>query len=411
VRLGAVVVALGLVGIACGSKPAHAGPDVPPATVAPAPAAIATPASPAEGEDFASDARLLFRVAACAGDEPLPANIDAAVVAAHCHWLRPRIDAYRKLYLDVAEAFLTSLRPPAAPRVVVYPFGGGDLVSALTAYPDATEITTLSLEHGGDPRALRHFDRARLEGGLARLRKAIDQLLTLDDSASESLMRVERGGIPGQLAFFLVGLAVQGQEPVSLRYFRLEPGGSVHYLSADEIAREDKARAKKLNTIWNAPDFSEAFSNLELTFRPAGNAAAPLRVHRHIAANLADGPLAQDPAVLRHLEGKGTVSALIKASSYLLWTDDFRSVSDYLLGHASFMLSDSSGIPPWEAAKAGFVQETYGDFGGAFIPAGKKGTEAFRTLWKTQPHRPLAFRFGYSDVNKKPGLLVTRRAS
>ena len=380
-----------------------------PTSAAPAPVAHATPAPPLEGEDFAADARLLVRVAACSGDEPLPAGLDAAVVKAHCDWLLPRMASYRKLYVGTAQPFLAGLRPKTAPTVVVYPFGGGDLLSALTSYPDATEITTLSLEHGGDPRPLRHFDKEQLAGGLARLRKAIDQLLTLDDSASESLMRVERGGIPGQLAFFLVGLAVHGQEPVSLRYFRLEPGGAIHYLSAAEIAEHDKARAKKLNTIWNAPDFSEAFSNLELQFRPAGG--GPLRVHRHIAANLADAPLAKDPSVLQHLEAKGTVSGLIKASSYLLWTDDFKSISAYLLAHASFMISDSSGIPPWEATRAGFVQETYGDFGGAFIPAGKRGTDAFRELWKSQPHRNLGFRFGYSDVNKKPGLLVTRRAS
>ncbi len=35
------------------------------------------------------------------------------------------------------------------PEAVVYPFGGGDLLSALAAYPDAAEYTTLSLELAG----------------------------------------------------------------------------------------------------------------------------------------------------------------------------------------------------------------------------------------------------------------------
>ena len=51
------------------------------------------------------------------------------------------------------------------PKTVVYPFGGGDLLSALVAFPDATEITTISLEQAGDPRRLRTLtpdaDRAR----------------------------------------------------------------------------------------------------------------------------------------------------------------------------------------------------------------------------------------------------------
>ena len=393
----------------CAAKPQEtpAGGTPPAATSAPSP----SPAAPLEGRDFADEARLLYRIAACAGDDALPEGIDAAVVKKHCDWLLPKMDAYRKRYLGEARPFLARLRPEGLPATVVYPFGGGDLLSALTAYPDATEITTISLEHGGDPRRLRGLDGPQLGVSLDLLRRTIRQLLVLDDSASESLMKIQRGGIPGQLAFFLVGLAIHGYEPVALRYFTLDPEGKVHYLTDEEIAASEKTRAHKLIAIWNAPDFSEAFSNLELIFRPVGaKPGTPLRVHRHIAANLSDGPLAKDPRLLRHLEAKGHVAAVLKATSYLLWGEGFGKIRDYLLANADFILSDSSGIPPRYATKAGFVQETYGDFDGAFIPASRREAEAMKELWRSQPHRDLPFRFGYPDVNKKAHLLVTRRA-
>jgi hypothetical protein len=381
----------------------------------PTPSITASPATPSpkptpvpEGEDFGAEARLLFRVAACADSEPLPDNLDAAVVKAHCDWLQPKIEAYRRSYLGVMVPFLARLRPASVPKTVVYPFGGGDLLSALTGYPDATEITTISLESAGDPRRLRSLDKAQLERSLGLLRTTINQLLTLDDSASESLMRTQRGGISGQLAFFLIGLAVHDLEPVSLRYFRIEADGSLHYLNAQDIAT-DKGRAPKLDVIWNAPDFSEAFSNLELAFRAKGATTQGVRIHRHIGANLANLPLKNDPGLLRHLEQKGHVAGLIKAASYLLWTDSFSRIRGYMLANADFTFSDSSGIPPRFAAAAGLVQETYGSFEGAFIPAGRKQTEAFRELWKSQPHRDLPLRFGYADVNKDAHLLVTRR--
>ena len=406
--LGALFLTLGAT--ACAAKPQDATPaSVSPAVAAPLPGSSAPPL---EGQDFAEQVRLLYRVAACAGSDPLPDGLDAAVVRAHCEWLLPKMDAYRRRYLVEAKPFLAKLRPEGLPFAVVYPFGGGDLLSALTAYPDATEITTISLEHGGDPRHVRGLDGPQLEKSLSLLRQTIRQLLILDDSASESLMKIQRGGIPGQLAFFLVGLAVHGYEPVSLRYFKLEPEGTVHYLTAGEIAAMEPKRARKLNEIWYAPDFSAAFSNLELTFRPVGaKPEALLRVHRHIAANLADGPLTKDGRVLRHLEAKGRVSVLIKAASYLLWGEGFSRIRDYLLESGEFMLSDSSGIPARFASKAGFVQETYGDFDGPFILASHKEATAMRELWKSQPHRELPFRFGYPDVNKKAHLLVTRRAS
>jgi hypothetical protein len=393
----------------CSAKPQETPAAGTPSSAAPVPSP--SPSAALEGRDFAEEARLLYRIAACAGDEALPEGIDEAVVKKHCEWLLPKMDAYRKRYLGEAQPFLAKLRPEGLPTTVVYPFGGGDLLSALTAYPDATEITTISLEHGGDPRRLRGLDGQQLGVSLDLLRRTIRQLLVLDDSASESLMKIQRGGIPGQLAFFLVGLAIHGYEPVALRYFTLDGEGKVHYLTEEEITASEKTRAQKLNTIWNAPDFSEAFSNLELIFRPVGaKPGTPLRVHRHIAANLSDGPLTRDPRLLRHLESKGHVAAVLKATSYLLWGEGFGKIRDYLLANADFMLSDSSGIAPRYATKAGFVQETYGDFDGAFIPAGRRETEAMKELWKSQPHRDLPFRFGYPDVNKKPHLLVTRRA-
>jgi hypothetical protein len=411
-RSALVVAVLALEAGACSAKPQEVPP---PPTTSPSAVPIPPP-PPLEGQDFSADARLLYRIAACAGEDPLPEGIDAAVVKTHCEWMQPKIEAYRKLYVGVAKPFLAKLRPEGLPSTVVYPFGGGDLISALTSYPDATEITTIALEHGGDPRRLKSLTSEELSKSLALFRRTIRQLLTLDDSASEDLMKIQRGGIPGQLAFFMVGLAVHGQEPVSLRYFRLEPDGKIHYLTAEDIAASEPKRAQKLNTIWNAPDFSEAFSNLEVRFRPVDKADAVPQVHRHIAANIANGPLAKDPSLLRHLESKGHVSAMVKAAMYLLWMGDFSTIRNYLLTNADFTFSDTTGIPPRYAAKAGLVQETYGSFEGTFIPAFQgpayqKETDAFKELWRSQPHRDIAFRYGYPDVNHRGHLMVTRRAA
>jgi hypothetical protein len=408
-RLVIPLAVIALQASACGARPQEA----PPSPAASKATSEAGP-PPLVGQDFAADARLLYRVVACAGADPLPEGIDAEVVKTHCEWMQPKIEAYRKLYVNVAKPYLAKLRPEGLPKAVVYPFGGGDLISALTSYPEAEEITTIALEHGGDPRRFRSLTSAELGKSLELFRKTIKQLLTLDDSAAEDLMLLERGGIPGELAFFLVGLAVHGQEPVSLRYFRLEADGTVHYLTAEDIAASEATKAQKLHAVWNAPDFSEAFSNLELRFRPVGKPEATPQVHRHIAANIADGPLTKDPTLLRHLESKGHVAAMVKAGMYLLWMGDFSKMRSYLLAYADFTFSDTTGIPPRYAAKAGFVQETYGSFEGTFIPAFqgpayRKETDAFKELWRSEPHREITFRYGYPDVNHRGHLLVTRR--
>jgi hypothetical protein len=356
--------------------------------------------------DFAPEARLFYRVVACAGTDPLPADLDAKVVDAHCADLNKRIERYRTRYVAPASEFLAKVRPAGLPTTVVYPFGGGDLASALVTYPEAREITTMSLEHPGDPTRLPHLDKKRLKASLALFRNTIGGLLVNNDSASINMMKMERGPIPGQLAFFITALAILDYEPVSLHFIRLDEAGQVVKLTDAEITAMAPRKAKKKKGTWVDTDYSEAYTNMELTFRKRGDASAPLITHRHFAANLADNAFAGSP-VEKHLVAKGKVVALTKAASYLLWLPNFSAIRTYLLGHMAFMVSDSTGIPPRFARKAGFKQTTYGTFTGSYLGASEKENEAFRALWAGQPKRRLAFRYGYPDAAGNVHLLVT----
>jgi hypothetical protein len=364
-----------------------------------------------EGVDFIAEARLLFRVGACAGDEPVPAPLDPAIVDAHCAVVREAMQEYRDRYVAVAAPYLAALRPADAPTVVVYPFGGGDLLSALVAFPDATEITMISLEYAGDPRRLPTLtSKAKQRALFAVFDETLRWPLRGNWGRSRQLQHTQRGALP-TVTYALVALAVHGFEPTSLRYFRLNIDGTIHYQSADELRRLDGARAKLLDPEWFRPDFSPAFAHMELRFRPRGGGGE--RVARHLAVNLDDRHLTDDPSLLAHLEAKGRVSAMTRAANYLLWRKDFSRIRDYLTAHLVWMVSDATGIPPAYAAKAGLEQRTYGTFLGAFRPSDlevpRGWNKAFVDLWKANPPATLPFRFGYPDVGGRAHLLVTLR--
>ena len=375
-------------------------------------AAAGTTSARAEApRDFVAEAKLIYRTVACTGNEPLPAHIDPVTVEKFCEWLKPRIEKHRFVYAGEASEFLAKLHPNGLPETVVYPFGGGDLLNALTTYPRAKEVTTISLEHAGDPRRINTLGKVELESSLAVIQKTIIGLIQYDDSRTDNLMRGQRLDIPGQLAFFIVALAIHGYEPVSLKYFKLQADGSIQYLTESDIAALEQKNARLLKKGWVSPDFSEAFSNSELTFTKRGGDGKDVRVHRHIAFNLDDVHLKSDPALLAHLKKKGKVAAMTKAASYLLWRNAFSQIRDYLLAHMVFMISDSTGIPVEHARAAGFVQETYGAFDTSFLGASPKINREFRELWRSQPARPLPFRYGYIDGKKQTHLLVTKLAS
>jgi hypothetical protein len=382
------------------------------ACIAAAPLARAEPppAAAGAGNDFHAELALLHRVVAC-GAEPEVA-IPAAwveVVNQHCAQLARQLDRFRERFVEQAQPFLAAIRPPDAPRSVIYPFGGGDLASALVTYPEATDFTTISLEHSGDPRRLADLGAAELRTALADFRGAIKGLLAQNDSATDKLQSLQRGPLPGQICFFLAALTVFGHHPVSLRYFRIEPDGSLHYFTGAEIEALAGKRARKIREWGVDTDHSIAFSNAELVFERSRGDRARV-VHRHIAANLDDSHFRGSP-LEKYLVAKGRVAAMTKAASYLLWTGGFSAIRDYLLQYAELMVSDSTGIPPRLARAAGFEQVTYGRFTAPFLTAPEAPAEAFVELWRTQPYRKLPFRYGYPDADGNFHLLVTQRVA
>ena len=95
--------------------------------------------------EFQSELAALWRGAACAGVAPDPAD-------RHCAKLAEVTAAWRDGWYAKAAPFLRALVPKDVPANVVYPFGGADLLTALSVFPAARELTILALEPAGDPR-------------------------------------------------------------------------------------------------------------------------------------------------------------------------------------------------------------------------------------------------------------------
>ncbi len=342
--------------------------------------------------DFIADVKPLSDVVTCQGT-PL-AQLDAKVLAAYCASQNKRYEHFRSRWAVKASQFVGDLLPPELPEELVYPFGGGDLMAALALFPKAKVITTLSLELAGDPRRLPSLTNAKvLKSSLSAIANASASTLMSNDSLSRNLSATQQGELPGQLSMHLMGLSLAGQEPVSVKFFRVEADGTLHYFTVDEVKEVEGTTASNLKASWKAPDFSPVFANVEIQFVPRGQPDAPRRTHRHLAANLANDSL--PPGVLKHLEAKGRVTAMTKAASYLLWREAFSTVRDYLLTHADFMVSDSTGIPPRHWVARGCTVNAYGAFEKSFLGTWEPYQEELRKTFATAKKVPM--RFGYPD--------------
>ncbi len=350
--------------------------------------------------EFLPEAQLLLANGACGN----PAQGLAAVlklVAKHCTVVTAAQAEYRDKWLALARPFFAEHLPATIPKIVVYPFAGGDLATALTVFPDADEITTLSLEPAGDPRGLASLKPKALEKALATAATELSSLYRDNYSVTMNMIGAMRGSpISTQLLFGLSALWVHGYELVGMRYFTIGDTGDVAYFDDAAIAAID---ARKLETGKR----NMAFGSVEIRFRKKG--ATREQVYRHVQANLDDAHIQKSGGVLKYLEKKGKVAAMTKAASYLLTFNDFSLMRKYLVDHVQWMVSDSTGLGPKYGKPAGFVYETYGKFDATNMPVGDSIAPFWKTEYKAQPARPLKFRFGYPDRNNANHLIIMRR--
>jgi hypothetical protein len=387
--------------------PGKVAPAPPPGKVAPAPAAaekvapppVAAPGGPAH--DFTTEGKALLAVGACGEGAP-PPGFDPKVLAAHCEVITKAQQDYLAQWVKPARAFFAEKVPRDVPKKVVYPFAGGDLSTALTVYPDADEITTLSLEPAGDPRDLTSLGGHDLDAALKKVEYELKFLYRVNFSNTINMIDAMReGSLPTQLIFGLSAMKIHGYQIVAVRYFRIEPDGGLHYLDDADVAAAP-APAKSKPQVRN-----RIFANVEIQFkRPTGR----VQVYRHIQQNLDNEHLKSDPRVIKHLEAKGAIAGMTKAASYLLSWDSFSIMRDYLTGHVTWMVSDATGVAPKWGKPAGFEYETYGAFVGPHIPAGGSIATDWRVEFETEAKRDLPFRFGYYDKKNANHLIIMRKA-
>ncbi len=355
------------------------------------------------GADFQQEASYLYRTLACKDIQAAPAS-QQPLFANYCKQFAKYAAYYRKVYIETGVPFLASLRPANLPKVVVYPFGGNDLAAALASYPDADEFNTISLENAGDPRPFAKASAPAVRKELAWFTQLVRRMLVFHDHSSKDTHDIDHGLIPGQVSLSLIAAAQYGYEPVSLKFFRVEKDGSLHYYSHDEIKQLEKVRAKGLSKTRRAMKFSVAFHSMEIVYSKAETGKKI--IHRHFGANLDNHHFKNSP-LQAHLLAKGKVSAMTKGASYLMWFNYFSEIRDYLLQNMSFMYSDATGILPKYAKAAGFSYTTYGRFTGAFLENnGGQNAKDLAREFARQPYRKMPFRYGHADMKNQWHLII-----
>jgi hypothetical protein len=279
-------------------------------------------------------------------------NLDSAWTKKDYHQVRP----IRAWMLANAPQFYSST------NTVYYMFGGPDFLYANLFYPQAKTYILAGLEPVGSVPDLTRMDVANLRTDLNALRASMHTVLQTHYFITKD-MRAEltRPNLGGTLPILYVFLARLNCTIVDTTYVRTPAEG------------------------------------VRITFTTRGG---PPQTLYYFKTDLSGGP----SPFLKWCASQGPGNSLLKAASYLMHTEGFAGVRNFLLNNSRVIIQDDSGIPLRAFPKTWKV-----DFYGHYVPHEeflKYQQPDLAAIYNRQPPPPeLGFAFGY-HWQKDRGLLM-----
>lgn len=299
-----------------------------------------------------------------------------------------QIGPRREAMSQWAGEVLGDLAHPDAP--LVYPFGGPDLVTVLSFFPEAKSYILVGLEAPGRLPLPEDFSGDALTDDLAMLRGSFGSMV---DSGYFVRTEIDRGvhdsEFDGVLPILLICLVRGDQLPLA-----------VDYVGFDRDTLE----------IQPLPADQTEASAVRILFRSRDDAESKPRAVYYFAQDLSNRGLLADDPFAELLRRQGALNVYMKAAEYLLHTSDFLQFRKILLAESALILQDDSGIPirhftsdRWQLRYFGL----YTDVLAAYKPYFQEDLAAAFSRKAT----PLPFRLGYGASSDGGGLILATRKS
>ena len=242
-----------------------------------------------------------------------------------------------------------------------YMFSGPDFLYANTFFPNARTYILCGLEPVGQVPDLTRMSPETLRGELAALRGSMSTMLSFHYFITKD-MRAElgHGQLGGTLPILYVFLARLG------------------------------------NTVLDTTFVNSPAPGVKIDFSRGGST----QTLYYFKTDLSGG----NSAFLKWSAGYGPGNSLLKAASYLMHTEGFSGVKNFLLSNSRVIVQDDSGIPLRSFGK-GWTVNLYGRYVPHAEMFGKYHQADLAALFEKNPPPELGFAFGY-HWQKERGILI-----
>jgi hypothetical protein len=214
-------------------------------------------------------------------------------------------------------ANLTRRRP-----VLFYMFSGPDFLYANTIFPKAATYVLSGLEPVGQIPDVAKTSTRSLPQALAGLRASLNSILNYSFFITKAMnTKLSAGPLKGTLPILFIFLARSGKTIHDVSFVSLDSNGAV------EPAGRENARGST--------------KGVKIVFSGSENDEQTLFYFQTDLSN--EGT--KNSGFLTFCAQLGSADSLVKSASYLMHSDRFSKVREFLLDHSDLILQDDSGIP------------------------------------------------------------------
>lgn len=279
-------------------------------------------------------------------------------------------------------------------KVLFYPFGGPDFMTAYQLFPTAETYILLGLEFVGSLPEFENQTPKQVEAYLENLEFSLSDFLKksyfITHDMNESLQPSKVHGILPLLCFFV---KEAGASIVEIRRLEVDSQG-------DLLEKPYQENPKKVRRPYG----------IRVLFQPAGS--RKVKSLYYFSCDLADTAFARGSKLFIYLDKMGRVTTFLKSASYLLHYKEFSNIRNMILAKSAYILEDDTGIPyryflpkDWEVQLYGQYIRPVKDFSGVEQPDLKA---AYSDPSKV---KPLPFHLGYHWGSNLDSLLFIKRIS
>jgi hypothetical protein len=290
---------------------------------------------------------------------------------------------------------LSKVRDFAAARLshyhdtMLYFFSGPDFLYATSFFPHASTYVMAGLEPVGDIPQLTGLSRGAVDQTLQNLQVSTNTILNISFFITKNMQsQLNAGPVFGTLPVLYVFLARTGKTVHEASFVSLDSQGNF-------IAPGDAA-GKSSGVVTHG---------VKIVFSD-GN--GPLQTLYYFSTNLGDDGV-KISGFLPFCARLGVADSFIKSDSFLLHSEGFSQVRNFLLEHSATILQDDSGIPLADFDTKKWRLQPFGHYLGAQAIFPGTTQPAMVQLYRTGNPIPLEFGIGYRWKRDESNLLLAER--